>query len=104
MAVDVGHFNGFRDQMHARYPGLPRDVLEGFVRRHGSRASAAIGEATTIEDLGTHFGAGLTQREVDYFRREEWALTAEDVLWRRTKAGLHMDAAQREAVARYLGA
>jgi glycerol-3-phosphate dehydrogenase len=101
---DVQHFNAFRDQMQAAYPALPRDLLEGIVRRHGSLTPRVIGEAATMESLGTHFGAGLTQAEVDYLRREEWASTAEDVLWRRTKAGLHMDAAQREAVARYLGA
>jgi len=90
--------------MQAAYPALPRDLLEGIVRRHGSLTPRVIGEKATMESLGTHFGAGLTQVEVDYLRREEWASTAEDVLWRRTKAGLHMDAAQREAVARYLGA
>ncbi|QJR12304.1 D-erythritol 1-phosphate dehydrogenase [Usitatibacter rugosus] len=100
---DVRHFNAFRDKMQGDYPSLPRDLLEGIVRRHGSRTPQVVGEAATMESLGTHFGAGLTQAEVDYLKREEWARTAEDVLWRRTKAGLHMDAAQREAVARYLG-
>ena len=95
---DVGHFNGFRDSMHARYPELGRDLVEGVVRRHGSRAPTILGEARHPEDLGRNFGAGLTQREVDYLVSEEWARTAEDVLWRRTKCGLRMTVPQREAV------
>ncbi len=53
-------------------------------------------------DLGEHFGAELYAREVDYLVAREWAVSAEDVLWRRTKAGLQLHPAQREAVARHL--
>ena len=53
-------------------------------------------------DLGEDFGAGLTEREVRYFEAQEWAQTTEDVLWRRTKAGLLMSRAQQERVARVL--
>ena len=49
-----------------------------------------------------HFGAGLTAREVEHLIGDEWAESAEDILWRRTKCGLHMDAAQRQAVEDYL--
>jgi glycerol-3-phosphate dehydrogenase len=53
--------------------------------------------------LGEHYGASLTQREVEYFIAHEWATTAEDVLWRRSKAGLHMDEAQRRRVLEVIG-
>jgi glycerol-3-phosphate dehydrogenase len=96
---DVAHFNGFRDDMQARYSTLGRDLVEGVVRRHGSRAPMILGEAKRLDDLGRHFGAGLTEREIEYLRAEEWALSAEDVLWRRTKCGLHMTEAERQAVA-----
>ncbi len=49
-----------------------------------------------------HFGGGLTAREVEYLVRREWALEADDVLWRRTKAGLHLDQEQCRAVAQHL--
>lgn len=98
----VRHFNGFRDEMHARYATLGRELVEGIVRRHGSRAAAILGEARALADLGRHFGAGLTEREVEFLRREEWARTAEDVLWRRTKCGLHMSEAERAAFAQYM--
>lgn len=101
---DVAHFNAFRDEMRARYPGLPRELVEGVVRRHGSRAVRVLGEARCLEDLGASFGAGLTQREVEYLVAEEWAATEEDILWRRTKCGLHMADAERGAVAAFLRA
>jgi glycerol-3-phosphate dehydrogenase len=99
---DVKHFNGFRDEMHKKYAGLPRELVEPVVRRHGSRAVRVLGDSIAPEDLGRHFGAGLTEREVDYLVAEEWAQTAQDVLWRRTKCGLHMKPAEREAVEQHL--
>ncbi|HUQ29271.1 MAG TPA: glycerol-3-phosphate dehydrogenase [Usitatibacter sp.] len=99
---DVGHFNAFRDAMHARYPQVGRDLVEGIVRRHGSRAPKILRDARFAEGLGRNFGGGLTQHEVEYLVAEEWAATAEDVLWRRTKCGLHMSAQQRESVAAFM--
>ena len=88
--------------LRARYPELPGDWIAGIARRHGALADALIGGACRPEELGVHFGAGLTAREVEYLVRREWAVEADDVLWRRTKAGLHLDDQQREAVARHL--
>jgi glycerol-3-phosphate dehydrogenase len=95
---EVGHFNAFRDEMRERYSGLGRDLLEGIVRRHGARAPKVLGEARSIADLGRHFGAGLTEREVEYLAAEEWGVEAGDILWRRTKCGLHMSEDERGAV------
>jgi glycerol-3-phosphate dehydrogenase len=100
---DVGHFNAFRDAMHARYPDLGRELVEAVVRRHGSRAPKILGDARYPEDLGRNFGAGLTEREIAHFVAEEWARSPEDVLWRRTKCGLHMNAQQRAAVEEFMG-
>jgi glycerol-3-phosphate dehydrogenase len=99
---DVAHFNAFRDEMHKKYPNLGRELVEGVVRRHGSRAPRILGEARIAQDLGKYFGGGLTQREIDYLVTQEWAETAEDILWRRTKCGLHMDAGERAAVGEFL--
>lgn len=99
---EMRNYNAFRDEMFERYKGLPRDLLDGVVRRHGSRTPLVLGEARSIEELGTNFGAGLTSREVEFLIADEWAETAEDILWRRTKCGLHMDAAQRAAVESWL--
>jgi D-erythritol 1-phosphate dehydrogenase len=100
---DLPHFNRFRDEMHEKYPKLGRELVDGIVRRHGNRAVRILGEARGLGDLGRHFGAGLTEREVDYLRAEEWAVNAEDFLWRRTKCGLHMSDAERLAFAQFIG-
>ena len=56
----------------------------------------------TAADLGEHFGAALYEREARYLVEHEWARTAEDILWRRTKAGLHLTDAQKSRVAQWL--
>jgi glycerol-3-phosphate dehydrogenase len=95
---NVSHFNAYRDEMQNRYSSLGRELVDGLVRRHGNRANNILGEAKSLGDLGRHFGAGLTEREIQYLIAEEWATTAEDILWRRTKCGLHMTPEQRKAV------
>jgi glycerol-3-phosphate dehydrogenase len=92
----------WESELRRRHPRVDAAILHGVARRHGTRATLVLGDATSTEDLGRDFGAGLTQREVDYLVREEWATTADDVLWRRTKCGLPMTQAQRDAVAGYL--
>ncbi len=83
-----------RKELLARHRGLPPEVLQGVFRRHGTRALRVLGDGR----IGEHFGAGLTERELRYFIEREWARSAQDVLWRRTKAGLHLDQRARERV------
>ncbi len=83
-----------RKELLARYRDLPPEVLQGVFRRHGTRAIQVLGDG----QLGEHFGAGLTERELRYFIEREWARGAQDVLWRRTKAGLHLDQRARARV------
>jgi glycerol-3-phosphate dehydrogenase len=85
-----------------RYPKLPPPLLRALAQRHGTRASMVLDQAQTLDELGPSFGAELTAREIDYFVKEEWAMHADDVLWRRTKCGLPMNDAQRAAVGDYL--
>jgi glycerol-3-phosphate dehydrogenase len=101
----TGHFDyvEFLKSMLTRCATLPTGLVEGIVRRHGSTAIDLIGDARNVNDMGTHFGAGLTAREVDHFIDREWARTAEDVLWRRSKIGLHLSDAERAAVEDYIG-
>ena len=82
------------------YPDMPAGLLRRLMRLYGTRARSVLGDARSEAELGTHFGAGLHQREVDYLVAEEWARTAQDVLWRRTKLGLKVgpeDVARLEA-------
>jgi glycerol-3-phosphate dehydrogenase len=81
-----------------RYPNLPEVAVLSVFGRHGALAPEVLGDG----DLGERYGGGLTEREVRYFVEREWARTAEDVLWRRSKAGLHMTERQRSRVAEVL--
>ena len=88
--------------LRAAYPWLDAAVADRLVRCYGSEAVAVLGNAQGAEDLGEAFGAGLTAREVDWLRREEWAQSADDILWRRTKLGLRLGAAERAKLEAYL--
>jgi len=91
------------DALSSRYASLPRETLQGVLRRHGTLAPEVLGEARSAADLGEDFGAGLCERELVYLQQREWARSAEDVLWRRTKCGLPMSEAQRARVAERIG-
>jgi glycerol-3-phosphate dehydrogenase len=97
-----GSLSGYERTLAARYPSMPENLRRVLVRRHGTRTPRILGEAKTVEELGRYFGDTLYAAEVDYLVHQEWAHSAEDVLWRRTKCGLHLDTAQRDAVAAYL--
>ncbi len=86
----------------ARYPFLGAADLDRIAKAYGTRARVWLGEAKRWDDLGQSFGAGLSAAEVEYLRREEWAVTAEDILWRRSKLGLRLDAQQQAALTDYL--
>ncbi len=99
-ALPGGNFawNGapaLRNELQSAYPFLPPPVTARLVRTYGTLAQDMLGDAGSWPDLGEDFGAGLTEREADFLARTEWARAADDVLWRRTKRGLHMSAAER---------
>ena len=83
-------------------PGLPKELVRVLARRHGSGLDDVLEGVKTVADLGQHFGGHLYETEVRYLMRDEWAFAADDVLWRRTKEGLHMTAAERDAFARWM--
>ncbi len=84
------------------YPFLEPAQADRLFRTHGTEAWEVLGAAKDWPDLGEDFGAGLTQAEVDRMRAREFARTAEDIVWRRTRLGLRMDAAQVARLAAYL--
>lgn len=81
---------------------LSRDDAIRMVRFYGTRAALMLGDARSHADLGHDFGAGLTEREVDYICRTEWARTAEDILFRRSKLGLRLSPDQIAALENHL--
>ena len=70
-------------------------------RAYGSLVPALMGDAASWADMGQDFGSGLTEREVEYLIEHEFAQTAEDVLWRRSKLGLHMSEAERTTLEKW---
>lgn len=93
--------DGFIAELSAAHPALPLALLTRLARGYGTRAKAILGTAQTIDALGQDFGGGLTRAEVDYLADQEWARSAEDVLFRRSKLGLHVPAGTAEAVEAY---
>jgi len=98
-----GGLAAWLDDLARRYPEMPPRLLRALGHRHGSRVPAVLGDARKLGDLGQDFGTSLTEREIDYLRHEEWAVGADDILWRRTKCGLSMSAVERERVAAFVG-
>ncbi|MDG6093987.1 glycerol-3-phosphate dehydrogenase [Acetobacter sp. AN02] len=100
--LGVGGFEGALARLRAAAPFLPEQLAWRLMRSYGTRAYEILGSAQSMADLGTDLGGGLTTREVDYLVSQEWVRRPEDVLWRRSKLGLHLSAKEREAVADYV--
>ena len=87
-----------RDSLLGRYPFLARETADRFVRSYGTLTREMLGDARTADDLGRVVGADLTEREVAWLVRTEWARTADDILWRRSKLGLRFGVQERAAL------
>ena len=82
-------FDGFVRQQSKRYPDAPKDILHHLCRAYGTRITLVLGPGPGA-DLGRHFGAQMTEAEARYLISHEWAGSADDILFRRTKLGLHL--------------
>jgi glycerol-3-phosphate dehydrogenase len=78
--------------------------LHRLIAAYGTRVKQIIGAAGSEADLGRSFGAGLTEAELSYLMTEEWARTAEDILWRRSKLGLQLTPEQIARVDQFVSA
>ena len=94
-------FDEFFDDINVRYTWLPHDLAYRYARMYGSRLAMIVGNAQSLDDLGTHFGDGVYEAEIKYLVEHEWAKTLDDVLWRRTKLGLHVNAKTYKALELY---
>jgi len=90
------------ERTRRRWPFLSEDHARRLVRAYGTRVEAVLKTASRMEDLGMLFGADLTAAEVRYLMTREWAQTADDVLWRRSKLGLRFSDAQRETLDQFM--
>jgi glycerol-3-phosphate dehydrogenase len=81
-------FDGFLAVLQREYAWLPGDLLERYARAYGTRIRTMLGAAASVAHLGRDIGGQLFEAEVDYLVKHEWACTADDILWRRSKLGL----------------
>jgi glycerol-3-phosphate dehydrogenase len=88
----------------ARWPFLTPAHAQRLLHAYGQDTLAILGDARSLADLGHGFGADLTEREVRHLINREWARTAEDVLWRRTKLGLRVTAADASGLEAFMRA
>lgn len=89
---DMKDLAKLHETLRARCQWLPDDLARRYVRTYGTRTLQLIGAAEDLRDLGEEIAPGLFAAELAYLRDVEWARSAEDVLWRRTKLGLHLHA------------
>jgi len=94
----VDGFDTLVAEVGARYRFLPATTVRRLCRAHGTNVAILLGDAASLDDLGQNFGADLTEAELRYLVAHEWARTAEDVLWRRSKLGLRLSAAEVDAL------
>ena len=101
-AMKDADFDRFLAELQADKPFLPAETARRLARAYGTRAREIVGTARSMADLGEVFDGGLTAAEVDYLRAEEWAVTAEDILWRRSKLGLRTGPESAARLSAYL--
>jgi glycerol-3-phosphate dehydrogenase len=98
----IDGLGGLAGALAAEYPFLAPAHAGRLAAAYGTRAKAILAGARAPADLGISFGATLTQAELCYLMTQEWAQTADDVLWRRSKLGLALTAGEAAEVARFM--
>ena len=93
----TGDFERFAVEVGRRYRWMPERHLRRMAHAYGSRVDQVL--APSAAGMGDEVAPGLFEAELDYLQREEWATTADDVLWRRSKLGLHFTPRERQDVA-----
>jgi glycerol-3-phosphate dehydrogenase len=102
--LDVSAIPALTAELQRKYSFIETAHASRLAHAYGTRASKVLGNAKSASDLGQSFGATLTEAEVRYLMSVEWALTADDVVWRRSKLGLRMTADQIAAVDQWIAA
>jgi len=102
--LDVSAIAALTAELVRNYPFLTPAHANRLAHAYGTRAAKLLGSAKSMTDLGQSFGATLTESEVRYLMAVEWARTAEDIVWRRSKLGLRMSAGEIAAVDDWIAA
>tara|TARA_R110002074_G_scaffold11030_9_gene41120 strand:- start:2402 stop:3913 length:1512 start_codon:yes stop_codon:yes gene_type:complete len=91
------NYDTFCGTLKIDFPWMSRGLRRHYGRLYGTRVASVVGDAKSVDGLGRHFGGTLYEAEVNYLLAHEWAQTAEDILWRRTKHRLHLSDAEQSA-------
>jgi glycerol-3-phosphate dehydrogenase len=102
--LDVSALPALSAELQRNYPFLSQEHASRLAHAYGTRATKLLGSAKSLADLGECFGATLTASEVNYLMAWEWAVTAEDIVWRRSKLGLRLSKDQIAALDRWIAA
>ncbi len=89
-------------ELASKYGWLGPDLISRWLNTYGTLSFEILQNCRSMGDLGVRFGANLYQKEVDYLRRNEWAHTATDILWRRTKLGYLFSKKEMQSLDNYL--
>jgi len=95
-------FEGYLKRFHQAHAWLPPDLARRYLRNYGTRSERFLEGATSLEDLGEDLGDGLYAAELRYLTRYEWVETADDLLWRRSKMGLHVSETTKQNLTAWL--
>ncbi len=98
---EMRDFDEFLEQAGERWPFIEAAMLRRLARAYGTRIDHVLGKALSLEGLGTHFGGDLYEAEVRYLIEVEFARSADDVLWRRSRMGLHLPMQAQDALRRW---
>ncbi len=98
----AGERKELTNRFSEEFPHAGRDLIDRLVRTYGTETGRILAGTKQIEDLGTQFGAGLCEREVSYLIKNEWAETAEDIVYRRTKLGLRLTADEIDVLEKWV--
>jgi glycerol-3-phosphate dehydrogenase len=90
------------DRLRSEYPFLSAGHARRLTRLYGTLATALLGKAASHAELGRYFGADLYEAEIRYLVEREWAVTADDILWRRTKRGLRLGREETRALEEFM--
>jgi glycerol-3-phosphate dehydrogenase len=102
--MDVSAVAALSAELMRNYPFLPAAHANRLAHAYGTRAGKVLGDAKSMSDLGQSFGASLTEAEVRYLMSQEWACTAEDIVWRRSKLGLRLTPLEISAIDNWISA
>jgi len=95
-------YDAFRDARQQQYPWLPEALLNDYTRNYGTVIDTMLANASSMTDLGLHFGGDLYELEVRHLIDNEWARSADDILWRRTRKGLHVPEGTKEKLTEWM--